>query len=129
MEELKSSEILELVALFEASIDVQFRVWVSITFAVVVASYASRGQLSKKIRWLMGGLYLLVVVAIFSRWLSDSFRVIQLIEILETRNIDMGVIAIAPISRISTFFLGSIVALYVLYYYGKENLANVHTTE
>ncbi len=55
----------ELIELFQnelAGIDSQFQFWITITFAVVVASHLARDQLSKSLRSFIAILYALAVV-------------------------------------------------------------------
>ena len=110
--------MMELYILLESSIDTQFQAWVSVTFAMIVASYASRNNLARRLRLLVAGLYVIVCVALLSRWVADIFRLYDLGMALYERAIDFAPLgALNPIARLTTFFLGTSGALYFLFFF------------
>jgi hypothetical protein len=121
MDQLPSESLLELVHMAEASIDVQFQVWLTITFAVIVASFASQGQPSIRIRGLMIALYVLAVAALYARWMTDGSRLVPMLDELLSRGIDAYPTAwIAPILRIATFIGGTGIAVYLMIHFHKK---------
>lgn len=123
MDQISSAELMELYILLESSIDTQFQAWLTVTFGIIVVSYVSKGQLSKRIRLVVAVLYTVVIVALFARWMFDALRLLDLTNILATRGINFGPLGglsiIAPIARIIAFVLGSVAALYFLYFYER----------
>ena len=121
MNDLASVELMELAILLEASIDTQFQIWITITFAFIVATYASRARLANSIRTGVTILYLLIAVALFARWASDGTRLLTMIAILTERGIDFtSPYFIAPSTRMLAYILGSGMAVYLSYYFSKE---------
>jgi hypothetical protein len=112
---------MELTILLEASIDTQFQTWITITFAFVVAIYASRGRLANSIRTGVTILYLLIAVALLARWMSDGSRLLAMIAILTERGIDFASpYFVAPFTRMMAYILGSGMTVYLSYYFSKE---------
>lgn len=59
MDQLSPAELWELSVLHQSMIDTQFQVWMPATFAIVVASFAARSFLTRGMRHMVSGLYLL----------------------------------------------------------------------
>jgi hypothetical protein len=79
METVETADLLELLFMLEASIDVQFQAWMAITFAVVVASYSARETLSLKLRSIVAFTYLVAAFALLARWGTEVMRIDSLI--------------------------------------------------
>ena len=120
MDELSSAELIELVAIFDSAIDVQYQLWITITFALVVVSYVARSELSRSIQWIVAGLYVLVVIAIAGRWTGDLIRLLEITEVLTSRGIDFRPpLFIAPIFRAFSFIAGSVIAVLLLFFFDR----------
>lgn len=66
MNELSVYEALDLIRTNEAAISTQFQVWLTITFATIVAVFAGRTLLTALIKWLVTILYLLASLTILA---------------------------------------------------------------
>ena len=120
LDQISNAELIELMALFESSIDVQYQVWMAATFALIVASYGSRGRLSLTVRSVIGIVYLVAVVAIYLRWQSDGMRIGLMGRELVERGFDPLIGAWTPEFRRASFLLGSIAAIAFLFYFHKS---------
>ena len=119
MDQISNAELIELIALFESSIDVQYQVWMAATFALIVASYGSRGKLSILVRAIIASIYLLAVVAIFLRWETDRMRIGLFVVELANRGIDVDVVDWLPFFRRASFWLGTVAATSFVFYFHK----------
>ena len=59
MDQIPTSDLLNLLLTQRASIDLQFQFWLSITFAVIVAGFVAGRRLDLKLRLLAAALYVL----------------------------------------------------------------------
>jgi hypothetical protein len=78
METLSSAELLELIATQSALLDSQFQYWLSVSFAVIVASFAAHEQLKAKARVWIGVLYSGISAVFLIRYFS-SFELIRVL--------------------------------------------------
>ncbi len=109
------AELRELVSLSEASIDSQFQFWLTVTFAIIVASFAARHLLSGKLRHVITFLYLLSTFVFASRWYYDYLDLVQYGEMLEALGFDVLIPFPTAISRILLMAIGTLVGIYFVY--------------
>ena len=67
MDEFSPAELAELFILEQSEINLQFEFWLTVTFAVIVASFVAGTQLVQKLRVAAAFLYVLAVVVFLSR--------------------------------------------------------------
>ena len=77
--QLTTEEAIELLALSVDNINQQFELWVTITFAVIVASYIAGHKLSRVFRIWFVTLYLMVSTLLFLMLASSGFTIQTLI--------------------------------------------------
>ena len=110
------AELQELTALSEASIDSQFQFWLTVTFAIIVASFAGRHVLTSTLKHITAFLYTLSTFVFASRWYYDYLDLRH----YETLFIEMGHDPSPPLltafSRILLMSLGSVATLYFVYW-------------
>ena len=101
MNELTVYEAIELIRTNEEAISTQFQVWLTITFSTIVAVFAGRKLLTRKIKWLVTMLYMLASVAIAasSIYLAESNA--QLTNLL----VEKGAHVPAPVFAGAAFFI------------------------
>ena len=119
MNDISSAELLELRFMLESSIDVQFQVWMAITFAVVVAAYSGRAELTTPIRIAIVCIYLMAAYALFGRWITEGLRIGQIGDVLRDRGIFMPIWMGSAFFRFATYFLGTIIAAISVFYFGR----------
>ncbi len=75
MDKLDSASLLELILLSESSIDYQVEFWLTVSFATIIASFAARRLLNRKMRWMISFLYLTATFVFASRWYYNSLDI------------------------------------------------------
>jgi hypothetical protein len=81
MEHLSEMDVLELLAIYESSLDLQVQLWISLTFAAIAGSYLARQHLSKAFAHFLTSIYLLATIMVVVRWSLDAYRLTKLIEL------------------------------------------------
>ena len=114
MDSLTSAELLELLLLSEAAVDYQVEFWLTVSFATIVASFAARHLLTKKIRWLVSFLYLASTFVFVSRWYYNAFDALVYNEVLVSRGIEMPVGYVSGVARMILFLAGTLATVYFL---------------
>jgi membrane-associated HD superfamily phosphohydrolase len=64
-EELSNEELIQLYEVVTGSVNAQFELWLTITFAVIIASYIAGHRLAKSLQYLMATLYTAVSVLLY----------------------------------------------------------------
>ena len=67
MDEFSLAELAELLILEQSEINLQFEFWLTVTFAVIVASFVAGSRLVQKLRVAAAFLYVLAVIVFVSR--------------------------------------------------------------
>ena len=129
MNDASTVELLELRFILESSIDVQFQAWMAITFAVVVASYSGRADLTKAIRIAIVCIYVMAAYALFARWMTEGFRIGQIMEVLLERGVTMPLALGAAYFRFATYFSGTIIAVISVFYFGRIGKIDENSTQ
>jgi hypothetical protein len=119
MNDVSTAELLELRFMLESSIDVQFQIWMAITFAVVVASYSGRTDMTRTIRIAIMCIYLMIAYALLGRWITEGTRIAQIAEVLNERGVFMPIWKDSGLFRFATYFLGTIIAAISIFYFGR----------
>jgi hypothetical protein len=68
MEQFSPAELLELWLIEQSEINLQFEFWLTVTFAVIVASFVAGRRLNRNLRIFVAFLYMLAVTVFVSRW-------------------------------------------------------------
>jgi hypothetical protein len=129
MNDVSTAELLELRFMLESSIDVQFQAWMAITFAVVVASYSGRADMTKAIRIAIVCIYLMAAYALFGRWITEGLRIGQIAEILRERGVSMPIWMGSGYFRFATYFLGTMIAAISIFYFGSIEKRDEKSTQ
>ncbi len=114
MDSLTSAELLELLLLSEAAVDYQVEFWLTVSFATIVASFAARHLLTKKMRWLVSFLYLASTFVFVSRWYYNAYDALIYNEVLTSRGIEMPVGYVSGVARMILFAAGTLATVYFL---------------
>ena len=106
----------ELALLAGGSMDTQFQYWMSVTFAVVVASFVAGERLSRPMRLLAAVLYLLASILLISRfWQFARTTRMYEIDLADAGTPTTSAGSLIPITRLLLFGLGTASALYFLF--------------
>ena len=112
MDQLSPGELYELILLGEASIDAQFQLWLTCTFATIVASFVARNLLTRKI---VTALYLLVTFVYVSRWHYDGVVILAHREALYRAGLEHPSVFRTAVSRAVTMLFGTFATLYFVH--------------
>lgn len=87
MNETTVAELIELLQNESASIDMQFQLWMTITSAVVIATFAARHHLSFSMRAFVAVMYTLASATIAIRYANDASQWVFLHNELHSRGV------------------------------------------
>jgi hypothetical protein len=115
MDQLSPGELYELVLLGEASIDSQFQLWLTCTFATIVASFVARHHLTQAMRWIVSALYLLATFVYVSRWYYDATVIFTHRDALGQAGIEHPSVTVTLVARAVTMLFGTFATLYFVH--------------
>lgn len=112
--EIPEVQLLELFLEVNADIDTQFQVWISITFAVLVASFVAGDRLRRGARVGLAVLYMCAAWVLFIRYLRAGTYLEYVVSLYSMYSVRppalVGVSPTAGLLRTTLFTLGSAVA-------------------
>ena len=114
-------ELLDLIATAMSIVDRQYEIWLSATFALIVAAHFAGAGLSRYMALLVSLLYLGLAGVIAFRYWHGSSLVFSLTQELKQLGAvhpvppDMSVTPLIFVIRIGTFLLGTVGAVYFLF--------------
>ncbi len=115
MSELTLYEALDLIRTNEAAISTQFQVWLTITFATIVAVFAGRTLLTGLIKWLVTMLYLLASLTILASCLYLAESNAQLTALLLSRGAPVPAPIFAGASYLVLYMAGVLTTAYFIH--------------
>ncbi len=116
MNETTVAELIELLQNESASIDMQFQLWITITSAVVIASFAARHHLSFWIRAFVAFMYTLASATIAFRYANDASQFVFLHDELRTRGVDYPTFVDLRILRALVYSCGTLSTLAFIFF-------------
>ena len=108
MSELTVAELIELLQNESASIDMQFQLWISVTFAVIIASFAARSHFTTSLKLFVTTLYALAATALTLRYTNDASQFVFLKAELTARAVNYPSVADLKLLRTLIYVLGSL---------------------
>ena len=128
MNETSVAELIELLQNESASIDMQFQLWITITTAVVIASFAARHNLLFWMRVFVAVMYSLASATIVIRYANDVSRWIFLSNELGSRGVEYPAFIDLRILRGLVYSCGTIATLVFMFFNpsSKEDIAPSH---
>ena len=118
-EELSNEELIQLWDAVFSNINSQFELWITITFAVIIASYVAGHKLEKVLQYMIATLYtavsiLLLLMLIGAVSFAGSFNAFGI-------NVQQDPLTIAiVILRVGVWILGTIATLSFIFIRGKR---------
>jgi len=114
MDQFSPAELAELFILEQSEINQQFEFWLTVTFAVIVASFVAGAKLVHRLRVVAASLYILSVVVFLSRW----YYAAKDAEMFKSALNEIGVLVETPwvtlFARLTLIGLGTLAALIFL---------------
>lgn len=108
MNEATVSDLISLLQNESASIDVQFQLWITITSAVVIASFAAGKNFSYRMKVFIAGMYVLASAAIGLRYANDASQFLFLNNELKLRGVEYPTVIDLRILRTLVYSCGTI---------------------
>lgn len=109
------AELIQLLQNESASIDTQFQLWITITSAVLIASFAARPYLSISLKAVIAVMYLLASATIGVRYANDASQFELLMGELRHRGVDYPSFFDLRILRTLVYSVGSLATLAFLF--------------
>ena len=110
------AELLELILLSESSIDSQAQGWLTATFATIVASFVARNLLSRRMRFIVSGLYLSATFVFASRWYYDAVDISHYQNMLAVLGYESAPPLATAIGRIFLMATGTLATMFFVHF-------------
>jgi hypothetical protein len=107
MDAIETSELIDLMLVLRESMDMQIQFWISVTFAVVVASFSAGMRLSFRLRVLSVILYLVATAAFISRWYHDYNEMQFLLNEINLRGLEFEALQVPASLRMALVGIGT----------------------
>lgn len=125
MNETTVAELIELLQNESASIDMQFQLWITITTAVIIASFAARHHLSFWMRAFIAVMYALASATIAFRYANDASQFVFLHNELRIRGVDYPTFIDLRILRGLVFSCGTVATLVFMFFKPSSTTDNM----
>ncbi|MEH6557305.1 MAG: hypothetical protein V7459_13115 [Oceanicoccus sp.] len=114
-EELSNEELIQLYDVVTSSVNAQFELWLTITFAVIIASFIAGHRLAKSLQYTIAILYAAVSVVLFLMLLGAVQFSAQFDALAIGTSGESGLIRIIGMLRGSVWFFGSIATIVFIF--------------
>jgi len=108
MDQITVAELLEILQNESASIDTQFQLWITITSAVLIASFAAREHFSFLMKVFVALMYALASATIGLRYANDASQFVFLKSELSARGVEYPAVVDLRILRALVYVCGTI---------------------
>ncbi len=125
MNETTVADLIELLQNESASIDMQFQLWITITSAVIIASFAARHHLSFWMRAFIAVMYTLASVTIAFRYANDASQFVFLHNELGIRGVDYPTFIDLRILRGLVYSCGTVATLVFMFFKPSSTTDNM----
>ena len=125
MNETTVAELIELLQNESASIDMQFQLWMTITSAVVIASFAARHHLSFWMRAFVAVMYTLASATIALRYANDASQWVFLKNELANRGVEYPAFVDLRMLRGLVYSFGTVATLVFMFYRPSSKTHNM----
>ncbi len=122
-EELNNEELIQLYEVVTGSVNAQFELWLTITFAVIIASYLAGHRLARSLQYLMATLYAAVSVLLYLMLLGAMRFSRQFDELNLGVTSESNLVLAIVVLRTSVWILGTIATI-VFIFTGHKDDAN-----
>lgn len=123
-EELSNEELIQLYEVVTASVNAQFELWLTITFAVIIASYLAGHSLARSLQYLIATLYTAVSVLLFLM-LYGAVQFSQQFDALALgTSSESSVVGAIVVLRTSVWILGTIATIVFIFTGHKVDASN-----
>lgn len=102
------AELIQALQSESTSIDTQFQIWISVTFAAIIAVFMAREQLSMNTKVFLGSMYALAAAVVILRYANDASQFAFLKNELTERGVMYPAIADLRILRAVVYAIGTL---------------------
>ena len=114
-EELTNEELILLYDVVTGSVNAQFELWLTITFAVIIASYIAGHRLAKSLQYLIAVLYMSVSVLLFLMLAGAVQFSAQFDALVAGTSTAGGLVGVIVVLRTSVWILGTIATIVFIF--------------
>ena len=114
-EELTNEELIQLYDVVTGSVNAQFELWLTITFAVIIASYIAGHRLAKSLQYLIAILYTAVSALLFLMLLGAVQFSEQFDALTAGTSSASDVVGTIVVLRTSVWILGTIATIVFIF--------------
>ena len=115
--------VAELIGLMQneaASIDMQFQMWMAVTFAVIIANYTTRSHLSLKLKVFVASMYALTCCVLMVRYANDASQFIFLNMELSSRGVEYPSVGDLRLLRGLVYIIGTVATIVFVFVYSRS---------
>ena len=122
-EDLNNEELIQLYDVVTGSVNAQFELWITITFAVIIASYLAGHRLARSLQYVIATLYTAVSVLLYLMLLGAVQFSQQFDVNLGASSESKAVLAIVVL-RTAVWILGTIATIVFIFKGHKDDASN-----
>ena len=122
-EELTNEEMILLYDAVTGGVNAQFELWITITFAVIIASYLAGHRLAKSLQYVIATLYLAVSVLLYLMLLG-AVRFSQQFEVELGASSESNLVLAIVVLRTAVWILGTIATISFIFVRHKDDTKN-----
>ena len=115
MNSIETADLIGLMLTLRESMDMQIQFWITVTFAVAVASFSAAKTLSFRLRILSAFLYLGATATFIARWQHDYAEMQILLAEINSRGLELAALAIPATLRVALIAIGTIATIIFLF--------------
>ena len=120
-EELTNEELIQLYDVVTGGVNAQFELWITITFAVIIASYLAGHRLARSFQYLIATLYTAVSVLLFLMLLSAIQFSQQFDQLNLGASSESDLLLAIVVLRTSVWILGTIATIVFIFKGHKDD--------
>jgi hypothetical protein len=122
-EELTNEELIQLYDVVTSSVNSQFELWITITFAVIIASYIAGHRLAKSLQYLVAILCTSVSILLYLMLVGAVQFADQFDAVTAGKSIPGDLFAAIAVLRTSVWVLGTIATIVFIFNGHKDDVS------
>ena len=116
MESVETADLIELVLIQREALASQLQFWLSVTFAVIAASFIAGPRLTARYRFSIGLLYFLATAMTMTGWVAAGDELLAMHVELGARGVNVDTPWVTAVLRFTLMALGAVLTLMFLYH-------------
>ena len=115
MNDVTVTDLIGLLQNESASIDMQFQLWITVTSAVVIASFAAGDHFSRQMKIFIAAMYALAAAAIGLRYANDASQFLFLQNELNLRGVEYPTVVDLRVLRTLVYSCGTLATTFFVF--------------